>query len=213
MFPIISGAQAAIRMPQIPATWTHLLDILALHFDGHAVLGGGALRDLLHDRPIKDLDIFVNPTEDLAQDAAFLEVNFGAKPHEYDPDEAEYDCAHTIAGLYDFVLPVNLREVQVVLVANPRFDCLADVKTIVDTFDIGLCQIGMNNHGSIYYSPAFAFDYFEKMLTVVRDSTPRSTYKRLDKLKAKYPGHKINAELLAPCGDPHLNELIAMTKS
>jgi|HubBroStandDraft_4_1064222.scaffolds.fasta_scaffold00554_13 hypothetical protein len=197
MFPLIQTGDpisaAALRTlnlerTTIPDSWHQLLKHVGLHFP-EVVLAGGALRDLSRGKPIKDVDLFVNPHE---KDTEFMVVNFEAelKSCALMHDDS-YPPKRCLQDIYRFSWADYMAEV--IVVTDP---IITDIPSLVDTFDIGLCQVGMDRRGTIYASSAFWKDMAQQTLTVVNDRTPVSTWRRLNRIGAKYPEYTINADLI-----------------
>lgn len=188
MLPIDPTKMAkGIFLPPLPDHWVRLMSLLQLHFP-NVVLGGGALRDLITGKPVKDLDFFAAPTGQ--HDAEFLRSTLHAEQPIAESIE-DYECAHKVTQVWEF----TYREAaaQLVLITSPEWEP-GDVKTIVETFDIGLCQVGVTLN-TAYMSQAFHEDYHNGKLTVVHDKTPISTVKRLMRLAGpdkKYQDWKVD---------------------
>lgn len=181
---------------EIPDAWMRLLRRLHPHF-GVVVLGGGAMRDLLCGRVIKDLDVFVNPAGPGSFDADFLRRELFAEPTLMQPAREDYHCAHEVTDIYSFRWEGEW-DAELIICKTPRIRKVAD---IVGTFDIGLCQIGVDHRGFVVGTDAFYHDLYTDSLTVVADKTPNSTSRRLTRLAladdAKYRGWVVDARLLA----------------
>lgn len=176
-----------LTIPPLPEEWEFVLSYLSVHFP-NVVLAGGALRDLIHGKTVKDLDFFTNPQSE--NDDAYLVKNFD--PWErVDEYIDEYSAAHEIQSIYTF--EVQKIPCELVICTKPR---IVTPKDIVDTFDIGLCQAGMNARQEFYASPAFYDDHCRQRLTVVNTSTPTSTLNRLARIGSKYPEYEQDASLI-----------------
>ena len=184
---------AGIEMSAFPREWLQLLNLLALHFP-EVVLGGGAVRDHLCGRPVKDLDFWVN-AHDFIHDHDYLVANFKAKLKDtLDPDDVSLpSAAHEIDSIMTFEW--KGWPVEVVILHKPVIEQIHD---IVSTFDIGLCQCGVNQSGEVYVSLDFVRDYHAKVLRAVLPNTPNSTWQRLQRIRKKYPDFTVD---LGPIGE------------
>ncbi len=179
----------AIKVPAIPESYMKLLRLMALHFP-EVVIGGGALRDLIFEKPIKDIDLWVNSHE---ADEAFLLANLEARDHGLGPDTpgvSQPTAAHTVNTVYRGTWDGS--RVEVIVLDKPK---ILTARTIVDTFDLGFCQVGMGRDGMMYVSDAFLKDGYEHAITVVQDGTPHSTWERIRRFTdpgAKYEGWTVD---------------------
>lgn len=175
----------------IPAAWLSLLSSLEVATGRTPVLAGGALRDRYHSVPVKDLDIFlphsagtvkaVREVFDTAHFSCFQEVHM-----EY---EEMTDC-QLVLVFRDFL--GLLPDVNIIFL---REDVSADPEQVVERIDFGICQIGvfLNENGvaEFYYTNAFVEDVLNKTFTLVREHDQDRSLRRFERLKQKYPNHRL----------------------
>lgn len=163
-------------------SFTELGDILSsIHpFAPEAHIAGGAVRDLILNRPVKDIDLFVSAENALAvaqkikQVRPFFVSVRGGDYFEWDPtivEVAEYEG--------NGLLPINLISLNV---PNLTID------KNLQRFDLGLCRVAHDLTG-IIYTPEFWHDVDRKQFTVCacRNETQYGhTLVRYGRLKGKY---------------------------
>lgn len=151
----------------------------------HPVIGGGAVRDALLDRPIKDIDVFVPAGSILPE---------GLTPRSVFPDYREVGegmIAYLEVRSLEHIVSLGMcgaLEIQVIEY-DPAFK-------LHDTFDIGLCRVSYGPHAdieralnlnSLRVSEEFLKDAREKTLTVISPNGAERTKKRIERLRLKYP--------------------------
>jgi hypothetical protein len=171
---------------EIPQSWR---DALArLHANGfpEAIIGGGALRDLDHGVPVKDVDFFVmaRPFQ-----LATLNKAFGREGRVLvNESVADYlgfsdDVVMVVDYSNDDDIPFQ------VIVSCP--DCSSEqfLEYQLERFDLGLCRIAYD--GGFHRHETYEEDASDKVLRI-RDPRriPRSIT-RAARIQAKYPGYRI----------------------
>jgi hypothetical protein len=165
-----------------------------------AILAGGAIRDVYHNKNVKDYDLFVsgNTTLDVYKDS-FWEKQFslGNELHVDDSitnlsdlsDSEDASCEGTTH--VDTVWEVNkngsLYNV-IILNANPT-------EYINRFFDIGICKTYSDGR-RIRFTSDFMHDSRNHLLTIVSESMSQPDFNRMmDRhvaaVKLKYPGYKL----------------------
>jgi hypothetical protein len=173
---------------QIPSTWKQLLaDIQKVAPE--AVLAGGALRDLDHGLPAKDLDVFIAAGS--GNEAEGLNELMGGHPMT-DPEIQMY--------------PDNMPEIQLVADHDPereKFNNLTGLPlqfiyinwqthNIIKRFDYGLCQI-MYDGRELRTSEQYDTDKQEKTMTLLRCDNEFAlgrSVERFARWKPRYPDHR-----------------------
>lgn len=172
---------------RIPTEWAALL--ARIHtLAPQAVIAGGALRDLDNGRQVKDLDVFVPQSTDMAELAARVSVTHGDIVHTCPGDYI--DGAHEVAFTTSFATkrPDLIPDLNVIQL---RSGC--DVQSIAERVDFGLCQISWNG-GFLWHTPAYAEDKKMHTFTVTRADSAEGfarTMRRYERLRQKYVGWKL----------------------
>lgn len=164
----------------------------------NSMIVGGAVRDLVMDRPIKDIDFVYN-----SQAIKFT------SPATYKADEeilfdglekASLNVDLEAGGLY----PAPAESHPFVVWNNPdRSFQLMQVsckprRFVVDTFDFGLCMIGMDYKGDIYCAKEFIEDMNNKTLTlyvrstITKEQIGHSLKDHYPRILKKYPDFKLS---------------------
>jgi tRNA nucleotidyltransferase/poly(A) polymerase len=178
----------------VPARWQRLL-LAIREVCPSAVLAGGALRDLLLDRPIKDLDIFINARAMQLADEAIAALRLAGFTVEFDPcdltaypedQNLEVVAVATLSTPEDLAPFAGLRVLPVQLIFTNW-----DTSRITDRFDYGICQVAYDGE-TITFGDHFNSDRIEEVFRLRRDRpTPvsmRGSVHRYARLVNKYPG-------------------------
>lgn len=169
--------------------YARLMDYLAVR-DIPVVCGGGYVRDLFLKKEPKDIDLFVS-----AESLNYLQATQILREQGYQTNlvvhemAAEYlqflDVSYVIEATRNDTLPIQI----IGLVRN-----CGSAEEIIGRLDLGICQIGVDWTGAVWWTEAFALDNANNTMTVVRGETYhdklRST-KRYNRLVQKYPGFKL----------------------
>lgn len=140
------------------------------------VIGGGALRDHLLNRPIKDVDVFLRAKD---HDNLDSELTKRIRP----PLLAQMYGRADMHGAWDFLQTLEGFQVQLIL---------ADFETKKDlahTFDLGLSRVTYDE-GGLYVSPEFDADAIDKVFRIHRADNNyelQRTLRRIERLSEKYP--------------------------
>lgn len=167
---------------KLPAMWGAILTALQDHAP-EAFIGGGALRDMQMERPVKDVDLFMSEAEQFSPDRRALMAAFGYQSSDYiNFDYTNGD--HTLVDAWTFekpgATPFNLIRL--------RSDY--DFPSALQRFDLGICQIGHNGR-EVHRTDAFKADIKGQHMTVVRCENADQmahTKARHARLQAKYDG-------------------------
>lgn len=169
----------------IPKEWRDFL-ALVQQVDPFAILAGGALRDLDHGRPVKDLDIFVQPG---FNHAAFEKL---LPPGSYWPvmrraDYASLVDVQSIWGSYVMrdSAPEEFAETYPVQIIE--LNRLMPYWEVISRLDFGLCQIGFDGT-AVFNTVAYKTDRDNKTFTLVRidDEVGARARRREERLSKKY---------------------------
>lgn len=153
--------------------------VRAMFPGSHPVLGGGALRDAYHGRPIKDLDVFMRAKDHpLGLDTFFTKMQI--------PASSSYGLRHDLHGVWNLVMDIGGYQVQLILA---DFD---NAKDLAGTFDIGLSQVTYDGT-EVFYHPNFLMDSADKVFRIYRTDDDGSTVRserRINRFLEKYPDFK-----------------------
>jgi hypothetical protein len=189
---------------KLPAKWLTTLQRVQSAFP-EALIAGGALRDLAHGKPVKDVDIFVRSRGTTTK--ALLEAALRRPVQQLVEELAEYEGQFTdVANVFDVMLD-DLDD-------EDRFQIIAlnmpiTMLSLVERFDFGLCRIATNGKMRLEHDD-YVHDVLHRRFTYrLADNSPRRmdrSFERFDRLCTKYPGYGLYSaagELLAEAaGEP-----------
>ncbi len=162
-----------------------------LHAAGfpEAVCAGGAIRDHLHGLEPKDIDIFIEDHEGLAQK---LTDHFkGWQGKLVVPTHvAQYMAFENVHCVFEFVVP-NFPPVQLIVMTKK-----IEPQAIIERHDFGICQVAHDGH-RFYRTDAFVNDYTGHTFTLIRCRDEKDwnrSMKRWERLSKKYTGWRLVAE-------------------
>ena len=142
----------------------------------HPVIGGGALRDHLLNRPIKDVDVFLRAKD---HDNLDSELTKRIRP----PLLAQLYGRPDMHGAWDFQQILEGFQVQLILA---EFETKED---LAHTFDLGLSRVTYDETG-LYVTSEFDADAINKVFRVYRADNNyelKRTLRRIERLSEKYP--------------------------
>lgn len=178
----------------VPADWQALIRAIRAVCPS-AVLAGGALRDLLLDRPIKDLDVFIEAGSMQRAEEAMADLQARGFAITFEPGELTAypeDQNLEVVAVADLTPPkacmayagLQPLPVQLIFTNWPSAN-------IMDRFDYGICQVVYDGE-EITFGPHFNSDRVGEVFRLRRDRpTPismRGSVHRYARLLAKYPG-------------------------
>lgn len=154
-----------------------------LHVAGatSAVIAGGAVRDSLFGKPVKDIDIFVSKEQ-----AHFITEVFSVEKNLY----CGYINIPDVDGVFD--IPVTHTELPVQIITMDEGMSPADR---LHTFDFGFCQVAYDGK-NIITTENFLNDYKNNTITLVYCENQHEydrSMRRFERLKEKYPDHILRA--------------------
>jgi len=170
-----------MRTDRLPDSWIKVLDLIQVECPS-AIIAGGALRDLVLGKPVKDVDIFINRYGILCHSTLLNILN------EFDP-YIEYTDTYGRGGDIDCIIKFTYEDYSFEIIIGSDVTC--DPKQ----FDTSICQIwtGVTTN-KLGYSP---FLYSNEFLDTVHTkhikitNMARCSQDRIDRLKAKYPEYTI----------------------
>jgi hypothetical protein len=184
---------------QIPHGWLKVLkDLEDAGFHG-AFIAGGALRDLMHDRPIKDVDIFLNPRGLNDELYAVQEAvpDHSVRPLDHWNTDYNILSDHPVKLVFDLAKKSYTElepPFQVIIHQQP-----ASIADVLDRFDFGICQIAVGVDTEVITTSAYRQDARDQTFTMRPcrdDATKRyASYIRWLRLagtgNAKYAGWEL----------------------
>lgn len=142
----------------------------------HPVIGGGALRDAYHGRPIKDVDVFLR-----AKDAALLD--HPGLSMQIPPSISGYSLRSDMHGVWNLREQLFGYDVQLIIADfDDQFD-------LAPTFDIGMSRATYDGH-TVFYHPHFIQDSTAKEFVIRRtddDGQTARSERRIERFLLKYP--------------------------
>jgi len=186
----------------IPHEWQTVLAAIQTRFPG-AIIGGGALRDTLLDREVKDVDIFIQMPDDLT-DAELCDVLSKLTGQHFERSLPERVVNYVFGSGSDVACVCDGGLFQVIATWTPT-----DPTTAMMRFDFGICRIiydGIN----LIRSADFDKDVEDKTFTLLRCNSVQElarSMERWTRLKEKYDAYRLvileeTNRLYGPVYDP-----------
>lgn len=161
-----------------------------------AIIAGGAIRDLYHNKPINDIDIYVPNLPDLTDSEEYWRnvfdiKNIGMYSTDYikhlGEDEESYEEKNHIGLVWEVRTGKFLYNIIVV--------DLEPIEYVTRFFDIGLCKAYCDGT-RVRLTADFMHDSQFKHLTVVCESMPQDEFNHMmeyhvKKLQKKYQGYTL----------------------
>lgn len=174
----------------IPQRWLDVLRALQAAGFTEAFIGGGALRDLDNDKPVKDVDIFVRyrgiHTFDTIGDT------FGYAGRDLTACPKTYDNAHLeVVGVYEFPSGMMAEPMFNVIACNgPQGDDLFRHHHL-ERFDLGICRI-MATGTYVFRSSEYKRDVENQTITIVNPVNVERSMERAIRIRDRaYSGWTI----------------------
>lgn len=170
----------------IPQEWQDVLKEVQAVFPS-AVIAGGALRDLMNNKPIKDVDIFVPIYEDYvgSLDAAYEAVwnMFKGETINLDPaseyHSSELNTDRDIHAIFDLIRGPLFEETQYdIILCKPE-------AALVHTFDINICQI-IYDGKQVRFTGAYAHGILTRTIKVMNVNRTDRNQRRVERMQEKY---------------------------
>lgn len=173
----------AIRVGPASLGWNGWTSPMRFWPYGNSLLGGGCLRDHILGRPISDIDVFLDGTgETSVSFCATLSAILGLKVEE-----------DKTVNFNNVIYPATFGTIAFAYINGMKYQFIQKchniwAKSLVDTFDIGLCMICWD--GVKYtYSPWFTLDATMETLTLVHPKE-HSSKGHQRRVREKYPDFK-----------------------
>lgn len=180
----------------LPVAWKKMLVDLDLVSHPHVpVLSGGALRDHIHGAPVKDLDIFLPWDGDVVEEIDRCLMADGWKLTQSIPPSC--------AGLGEVIEVRGYQKDDETDLNFVYLDTLVetDPLSIAKRNDFGICQISAWIEGGEWrfeYTEAFIEDMMAETFTLIRQGDEARSLRRFERLKEKYPGHRLVTPHISP---------------
>lgn len=167
-----------------------ILEVVRREFPGsHPVIGGGALRDSILGRPIKDVDVLLRAKDHEHLDS---ELTTYVRPpiivqHGYGRADM-YGCWNVKEQLCGYDVQLILADFE-------------DLHDLAHTFDIGLCRVTYDGT-ELYVSPEFTQDAADKAFRIRRADNQyelERSLRRVTRLQQKYPEFELDHPVLSRC--------------
>jgi hypothetical protein len=177
-------------VPRLPEDWLAILRTVQIHF-ADAVIGGGALRDLLLKKPVKDIDIFVGWS---SGDIESLERRIRSKlPWSMLPCQSSlknYDLNFTGVVQVWNGEPSRLsgKRLQIIALDEP-----VTVDVVINRCDFGICRIAHDGE-RFYLHEDFVRDAVDQTFTLRRCSDVSAHSNRWWQFEQRFPGWRLVSE-------------------
>ena len=165
----------------IPYTWKEVLCTVQRAFPG-ACIAGGALRDLDHLKPVKDVDIFIPLTQRLSDKKIRSLLDFPYSTfnvHLMNINKTK-TCDRTIWSIYH----LHMYGIEFELIFAVPNAC--DIKT----FDINICQIEFDGI-NVRTTTEYCHGVQNKEIHFVNPQSQKRQDERIARIKEKYTEYKI----------------------
>lgn len=174
-----------VDMP-IPAEWSQVLCSVKEHFP-RAIIAGGALRDLWHNKPAKDVDIFIPVQEPIADDLYEIQML------QLDPYAEK--IAASLYGQSGNAATPGFRNIYCIWRLNINGVIYEIIfiedrgENIIDVFDLSIAQIGYNGY-DVEYTENFKRTVEDKVIRVCNVNRSDRQTKRMERVLSKYPEYR-----------------------
>ena len=170
------------QAPRPPARWLGVLAQVQEKFP-EAVIAGGALRDLILDRPVGDIDIFVKAQGPYTE--AHLKALFGDSIEKVSKEWVIKYAEHLPE--LDSVWDIKMRDADYHPFQVIALNMDVTPQSAVERFDFGICRVAHDGN-RLYITPEFAQDADNHTFTALRVHNKQSTWDRIDRFLS--PGSK-----------------------
>lgn len=147
---------------------------------GDVVVGGGAPRDIINDKPVKDIDVFLHYTDH----------NVAAVNGAFEGWSVTQDCSmeymtDDVVRVLEYSLWPTWTPVNFIFMRDT-----VSLNSALDRFDFGICQVGCLSDGKMYSTRAFQQDLHERTFTMMRHESVEKdrSLRRWERLSSKYQG-------------------------
>lgn len=158
-----------------------------LHFEGfRIVIAGGALRDILLDRPVKDIDIYIaNHHFGGLRDSGLFGrwQNTGERQYQESLIIQTWECVAIHRRLKECFEGIS-EEINVIVIDSPSG---VNIAKILDSFDLGICRVATSVGTGLVYTRDFENDANNKCMTILNDSNKQFVLAHYMRIAEKYP--------------------------
>lgn len=167
-----------------------ILRVVRKKFPGsHPVIGGGALRDSILGRPIKDVDVLLRAKDHNSLDS---DITSYVRP----PIIVQHGYGRAdMHGCWNYREQICGYDVQLILAD------FNDVYDLAHTFDIGLCRVTYDG-STLYVTEEFRKDAEDKKFRIHRADNAYElarSQRRVERLQQKYPEYQLDHPALSQC--------------
>ena len=154
-----------------------------------AFIAGGYLRDTLLNKPVKDIDVFMIPARllDFDMDEALLLAH---------DENMEVDMENVYETI-DNTINDDICMVANKVVGNIRYpynfiflNQHVSPQAVLDSFDFGICQIGIDENMEVITTPEFWKDSLDKTYTLLKWRSEERKKFRIAKMSEKFFDYK-----------------------
>jgi hypothetical protein len=171
---------------QYPREWLDTLDLIRKAGGTDAVIAGGAVRDFLLGRPVKDIDVFLRSRGEL-EDERIVKAAYPNAGQLSEFDRAEYGIQMPeLSSVWTNSDPDPFFGSEPVQLIFQNSD--VTFTSLFQSFDYGLCRVGFDG-SNVILTDDFVKDAFGMTMTLLHP-TPNSAA-RYVRLCQKYPYHKL----------------------
>jgi hypothetical protein len=155
----------------------------------YAFIAGGYIRDTLLHKPVKDIDVFMIPAEHLHFEASTAEQLAADEDMVVTSESSEL----SEASLNDHIcLTTGIVKGNIRYPYNFVFlDTYVTPDAILNTFDFGICQIGIDENMEVLAFPEFWKDVLNKTVTLLRYRSEERKEYRVGKMMDKFFDYKL----------------------
>jgi len=169
---------------KLPADWQAFLMRLQSQFP-EAVIAGGALRDLILQRDIRDIDIFVQSRGKMTEPMINMALGTFVQPmnpewvKDYEEHLPELFAVYELGGYDEESRPFQI--IALNMEVTP--------KSVIDRIDFGICRVA--HDGEVFIiTREFTKDAEQQTFTLVHTNNRQSSQKRFYRLtEEKYLGY------------------------
>lgn len=160
----------------------------------NAIIAGGAIRDLYHDKEMSDVDIYIQHASTEIYTTKFWIQQFGLRI-----DDDSSDCVEQLEGEEGYELDEHIEVVWAMYKNDILYNVIAvdmePTKYVNDCFDVGLCKTWCDGT-KIRLTHDFLHDSKHKTLTVVLKGMEQEEFdymmkRHVAKLLNKYPDYRL----------------------